>query len=426
MNWRTVQVGKTCFRTKMRDPRKNPDTPFLYVDISSIDRNLKVITSTPEILGSEAPSRARKEIREGDVLVSTVRPNLNAVALVPLKLDGQIASTGFCVLRPNLSIIEGKYLFYFSTTQDFIGILTSKVRGAHYPAVSDGDVKGIDLPLPTLSEQRKIVEIVDQPDALRKKRAQADEKAARILPALFYKMFGDPATNPKGWPIVPIGEIVHPVKRRDPSIQPEEPFIYIDIAGVNGQLGVIADVKTLMGAEAPSRARQIIEANDVVISTVRPYLRATALVPVEYDNQICSTGFCVLRAKSGVGFGFLYALSRLQWFTDHLNARARGASYPAVTDADIFNLRVPQPNDKNALKSFDRQVLYAIAQLDKRREATSRINSLFETLLHRAFTGELTANWREAHMKEILAEMEEQAKALETTKHTKNTKGITP
>jgi type I restriction enzyme S subunit len=79
----------------MRDPRRNPDKPFLYVDISAIDRDLKVITSAPEILGADAPSRARKEIYEGDVLVSTVRPNLNAVAVVPSKLDGHIASTGF-------------------------------------------------------------------------------------------------------------------------------------------------------------------------------------------------------------------------------------------------------------------------------------------------------------------------------------------
>ncbi len=84
----------------MRDPRKKPDKSFMYVDIASIDRSLKVITSKSEILGADAPSRARKEIREGDILVSTVRPNLNTVAMVPTELDGQIASTGFCVLRP--------------------------------------------------------------------------------------------------------------------------------------------------------------------------------------------------------------------------------------------------------------------------------------------------------------------------------------
>ena len=214
---------------------------------------------------------------------------------------------------------------------------------------------------------------------------------------------------------MPIGELVEAVKRKDPSHQPEEQFTYIDIAGVNGQMGLITDAKTLVGSEAPSRARQIINTNDVIISTVRPYLRATALVPAQYDNQICSTGFCVLRAKGGIGFGFLYALSRLQWFTDQLNARARGASYPAVTDADIFNLSVPRQKERDALKRFDRKILDLFVLQNKRRGVAARIDNLFETLLHRAFTGDLTAKWREAHMKELLKELEEQTRSLDKT-----------
>jgi len=316
---------------------------------------------------------------------------------------------GFANLIPRNGVDE-KYLAY--CLLHFRHEIAALAGSTTFKEVTKTSLKKYRIPLPPLSEQRRIVEILDQADALRKKRAEADAKAARILPALFYKMFGDPATNPKGWPVVPIDEMVAPIERRDPSGQPDEPFTYIDIAGVDGQLGVISIAKTLTGAEAPSRARQIIKANDVIVSTVRPYLRATALVPAEYNNQICSTGFCVLRAKSGVGFGFLYALSRLQWFTDKLNARARGASYPAVTDADVFNLRVPQPIEQDVLKSFDRQVLDVLVLQDKRRGIAARIESLFETLLHRAFTGDLTAKWRMAHMKELLQEMEQQAKAL--------------
>ena len=412
MKWNEVAIRKLCLPTRQRDPREKPSEEFSYIDISSIDRDSKMISHISQILGSEAPSRARKEIKEGDILISSVRPNLNAVATVPPELNGQIASTGFCVLRPDIERVIGKYLFYYSRTSDFIETLCSKVRGAHYPAVSDKDIIDIKIPLPPPSEQRRIVEILDQADALRKKRAEADAKAARILPALFYNMFGDPATNSKGWPVAPISGMLMPVERKDPSNQPEESFTYIDIAGVDGQLGVIADTKTLMGAEAPSRARQLVKAKDVIISTVRPYLRATALVPAQYDNQICSTGFCVLRAKAGLGFGFLYVLSRLQWFTDQLNARARGQSYPAVTDADVFNLRMFRPNNDDILKVFDLHVLEAFELQGKRREALSRLDNLSEMILHLAFTGDLTAKWREAHMKELLHEMEQQTKHL--------------
>jgi len=208
MSYREIKIGKLCLPTEQRDPRPVPETSFEYIDISSIDRDQKMITATNTILGKDAPSRARKVVQSGDVLVSTVRPNLNAVAIVPPKLDGHIASTGFCVLRPNSKILDNHYLYYRTLTSEFIEYLTARMRGANYPAVTDGVVKDALIPLPPLSEQRRIMEILDQADALRKKRAEADAEAERILPALFYKMFGDPAMNSRDWKIVEMKEIV--------------------------------------------------------------------------------------------------------------------------------------------------------------------------------------------------------------------------
>jgi type I restriction enzyme S subunit len=312
--------------------------------------------------------------------------------------------------------LERRFLLHWLKTADAQKQMSGGKVTLTIANLSLGQIKKLRIPLPTPSEQRRIVNILDQADAIRKKRAEADAQAACMLPALFYKMFGDPATNPKRWPVVPLKKMVERVERRDPSIEPETPFFYVDIAGVNGKLGVITEARSLMGADAPSRARQVVRENDVIISTVRPYLRATALVPSQYDGQICSTGFCVLRAKGGLGFGFLYGISRLQWFTEQLNARARGASYPAVTDADIFNLRVPYPNSREILLNMDHQVLDILALQDKRQIIKANTCDLYENLLHRAFTGDLTAKWREAHMKELLAELEAQAKALADAK----------
>ncbi|MCD6328000.1 restriction endonuclease subunit S [bacterium] len=322
------------------------------------------------------------------------------------------------VVRVAPSKAEARYVFYYLFSRAGQTQIMKDFRGATIGGISRQFPSGVEIPLPSLSEQRRIVKILDQADALRKKRAEADARAARILPALFYKMFGDPATNPMGWPVIPIRHLVVPIKRRDPAGQPDNAFVYVDIAGVDGPTGTIVETKNLLGAEAPSRARQIIRENDVVISTVRPYLRATALVPERLDDQICSTGFCVLRARKGRGFGFLYALSRLQWFTEQLNARARGASYPAVTDRDILNLAIPWPDTSNAHEAFDAQVVGVLAMRQKRSHSATALENLFASLLHRAFTGELTASWRESHMKELLVEMEQQAKALEAATRT--------
>src|SRR5436309_15877220 len=97
--WPTNKLGELVLPTEQRDPRDKPTERFSYVDIAGVDNEAKKITATKTIVGADAPSRARKVIRRGDVIVSTVRPNLNAVALVPDVLDNQICSTGFSVLR---------------------------------------------------------------------------------------------------------------------------------------------------------------------------------------------------------------------------------------------------------------------------------------------------------------------------------------
>ena len=97
--WSCGSINSVCIKTKMRDPSKNPDDEFEYVDVSSVSNESFTITASTPMLGIDAPSRARKAIETDDVLYATVRPYLKRIAKVPSSLNGQIASTGFCVVR---------------------------------------------------------------------------------------------------------------------------------------------------------------------------------------------------------------------------------------------------------------------------------------------------------------------------------------
>ena len=114
---------------------------FVYVDLSAVDNEKKEITGARRVLRADAPSRARQLIQAGDLLMSTVRPNLNAVATVPVQLDGAIASTGFCVLRPRHNVVCGRYLFHWLTTPQFVAEMVQRATGQSYPAVSDAIIK---------------------------------------------------------------------------------------------------------------------------------------------------------------------------------------------------------------------------------------------------------------------------------------------
>ena len=137
--------------------RDDPDGEFIYVDLSSVDQESKTIASSRRVASSGAPSRARQIIRSGDVLVSRVRPNLNAVGRVPVELDGATASTGFCVLRPRSEMADSAYLFHWVRSPGFIGEMVRRATGASYPAVSDrivGVYKYGNHPTPGLTEVR--------------------------------------------------------------------------------------------------------------------------------------------------------------------------------------------------------------------------------------------------------------------------------
>ena len=216
-----------------------------YVDIASIDSSTKTIVEPTMVAASEAPSRARQLLKAGDVIVSTVRPGLNAVAFVTPELDGATASTGFCVLRPDADRICGRYLFHCVRTVRFVRHLEGLATGASYPAVSDRTVRESSVPLPRLAEQRRIADLLDLADAVRRKREESRRLVDELLRSVFLEMFGDPVRNEKGWDVKPLGELAivergrfTPRPRNDPRFYGGEfPFIQTgDIARSAGRV----------------------------------------------------------------------------------------------------------------------------------------------------------------------------------------------
>jgi type I restriction enzyme, S subunit len=170
VNDRLATIGDCVESVQTWNPPSKPDQVFVYVDLSAISQSEKRIISGTSVVGSEAPSRARQLIRSGDILVSTVRPNLNGVAAVTDEFDGATASTGFCVLRPRPDKLSSCYLMHWVRSAHFVEQMTRQATGASYPAVTDRIVKGSLIPLPPLDEQRRIATILDKAAALCRQR----------------------------------------------------------------------------------------------------------------------------------------------------------------------------------------------------------------------------------------------------------------
>lgn len=180
---------------------------FAYVDISSVDRVQRAIANPHLIAANTAPSRARQVVEEDDVIVSTVRPNLNTVAVVTKTHAGAIASTGFSVLRATPGKLDGRFLFHWISCGSTVNQLVSLATGANYPAVSDKIIKSLPFCPPSLLEQQRIAAILDRADSICRKRQDAVYLVNELLRAVFIDMFGDPVANPKRWQVKRLADL---------------------------------------------------------------------------------------------------------------------------------------------------------------------------------------------------------------------------
>ena len=121
-------------------------------------------------------------------------------------------------------------------------------------------------------------------------------------------------------------------------------FQYIDLTSVDRETSKITETQTINANNAPSRAQQILQSGDVILGTTRPMLKRYCLIGDEYNNQICSTGFCVLRANESIALQkwIYYQIASSEFFT-YVEKYQKGASYPAISDAEVKSFKIPLP-----------------------------------------------------------------------------------
>jgi len=161
------------------DPTKYPDEDFCYVELADIDSSIGIIHSVNKVKGGEAPSRARRLLKEGDVIVSSVEGSLEKVALVDKEHNGCLASTGFFQFRP-LDILP-EVLLVLSKTIVLQSQLKKKCSGTILTAVPKESLRDIIIPLLSFSSQQEIASLVQQSHEARKKAKELLELAKRAV-----------------------------------------------------------------------------------------------------------------------------------------------------------------------------------------------------------------------------------------------------
>ena len=157
----------------------DPNYELNYIEISDVNSEGVIGNPTPYIF-SESPSRCRRIVQKGDVIVSTVRTYLKSIGLIEEEVEDLICSTGFSVLTPN-NEINSKYLFYLLRTEWFISMVISKSEGVSYPSIQSEKLMNIDVVYCELSEQQQIVEYLDEQTQLIDRTITIEEKRIELL-----------------------------------------------------------------------------------------------------------------------------------------------------------------------------------------------------------------------------------------------------
>jgi len=391
--FREEKIGDLVIRINAWNPvQEAADNYIRYVDLSSVDSTTKSITDCHQLLGSAAPSRARQLVAASDILVSTVRPNLNGVAMVPAELDGATASTGFCVLRPNLNRVYPKYLFQWIKSPAFIRDMVRKATGASYPAVSDKIVFESKIPLPTIEKQRRIATVLDAADMLGLKRRATIGMLDPIVQSMFVEIFGDPGVNPKRWPAVPLAEAVNEgtivtygIVQAGEECPGGVPYIRTgDI--VDGK--IVAEGLRHTTEEIASRfTRSRVTANDIVMS-IRATVGTTAVVPEELDGANLTQGTAKISPGKQTELLYLLNYLRAPAIQSWIGRQVKGATFREITLSRLRELPVLLP-PRDLQKSFVARAT-AVERLKSAQYAALRkLESLYATLQHDAFKGEL-------------------------------------
>lgn len=206
---------------------------------------------------------------------------------------------------------------------------------------------------------------------------------------------------PAGWEWITLGSIVIDVEKVNPKIDfPSHEFVYLDISSIDNKNQKIVNYKNYLGEDAPSRARQLVKSDDILFSTVRTYLKNIAIVDNIFDNQIGSTGFCVIRPHEPIEKKLIFYLVQTDDFLKPLNRIQRGVSYPAVRDSDVFAQLVPLPpllEQRRIVAKIEELFTQLDAGVSALEKTQAQLRRYRQSVLKAAVEGKLTEEWRRDH-----------------------------
>lgn len=413
MIWPSVSLEQIACVSGGSTPKRNNETywngdvPWVTPsDLSAPGSPIVDILETAESITQEGLNSCSATLLPPATVLFSSRATIGKIGIAKIPLA---TNQGFANFTPGTDV-KPRYLAY--ALRFFTPQITALAGSTTFKEVSRGAIRKFKIPLPSLSEQRRIIEILDQADALQRRRADADEKAQRILGALFLKMFGDPATNPLGWKVGTLADVItdtqYGISTKADTDESGTPILRMNNIDTYGRLNLL-NLK-YVNLDKQTRRKYMLVPGDILFNRTnsRELVGKTGLWQGELEAVPASYLIRIRVDHKRTLPEFVWAYMNTQYMKKILFDRARRAIGMANINAKeirSFPLIIPELRLQHVFRNQISHIEKLVTISACARNAQDHVLS---ALMHRVFAGELTAKWRDSHTDTQLYEAEEQ------------------
>ena len=343
------------------------------------------ITTADKYVTTDGAERGRL-LPEGAVLVCCIGSlGKTGVAGVPLISNQQINSI---IFDPNQ--VDARYGYY--AARNLTPLLEHFAPSTTIKIVKKSTFAKLQIPLPPLAEQKRIAGILDAADVLRAKRRESLAQLDTLLQSTFLDMFGDPVTNPMGWPHKPLSEVLHPERPISygilkPGDYTEDGVIMLRIQDIRGGRVTDTNLHRVPDDLSTQYKRTLLSGNEIVISLVGT-IGLCALIPPRFAGANVHRNLAVVAAGETVDPQFLHQYMVSDHFQFRIRKITKGGNQGLLNLGDLKRCPIPVPpiSEQSRFTAIVKAVEHQRARLQAH---LADLDTLFASLQQRAFNGEL-------------------------------------
>lgn len=418
--WDVYRLGMLgTFSSSGIDKKSNEDEIEVemvnYTDLIQSRNYFPVQNGDKEYMVVTTPSSKLQEhsLKKGDMVFipsSETKEDLGYSSLIDFDKSDVVYSYHILRFRFQKEVYH-YFKKYFVNHHSVLNQFSLESKGTTRQIIGRNVFNNVKVVLPPFSEQIQIVQFLDEKTELIDKLISTKERKITLLKEQRTTLINQVVTKglnpkvkmrdsgvewigeiPEHWSVGKLKQICREnLKSLSNNTNPEYQLNYIEISDVNSD-GIIENTTHYLFSESPSRCRRVVSKGDVILSTVRTYLRSIGIIENDVSDLICSTGFSVLTPNKNISSKHLFYMVRTEWFISMVISKSEGVSYPSIQSEKLMNnlvLLVPENEQLQIVEHLDLKTkeIYDLIQIEQKK--IDLLKEYRQSLISEVVTGKI-------------------------------------